>query len=491
MAKHKHYHNHKQYQAHTATAKPSAYNAFDTSGWNSNRVNPRYVAGRGALSHEDSVVSQWDREGQIINARDLLRNSAIGRGLVNSIASLVIGSGIYPNATTSNEAWNVKAEKCFWSWSRKPEAIGLRNFKQLESLLVRHYITDGGVAVMLLDSGRIAPIEIDRFRPPKGQTRPYEIDANTGAISYWWIANRSSDGMTFDEPIRYEAQNILTMFSHERIDQIMPYSQLASASKEIRDISEICDNTRLQVKHQSIFAVAYKKGASGQGLGIKTRNEAQAQPVNGSAGAEKFASANGLAFVESDGNLNMLSPNTPNASFTPFVEWNIKVICMSLGMPFEFVLKYFQSSYSASRAVLIQAKNKASEWQTDMMQALLDPLYIWVVSNAIRDGVLDAPPANELTSFRWRLPSSEWIDQADAVQSELAEIKAGIRTLGDCAEKRGYTLEEVLEKKAQEIVTRNRIAKKYGIDPTQLSDIVIAGASNAIESKQPTQPIEK
>ena len=457
-----------------------AWFAFDTSRFSTARDNPRFIPGRGHIGAEEAIVNQYDRDTQLINAADIIRNTPLGRGIVTCIASDVVGGGIRPSCMTDSQAWNDEAEAWWRRWSRRPEASGTKSMKTVQRLMLMHYIADGGVAIMLRDDGLISVIEIGRFKSPTDgaggmASGPYETDSG-GKVTHWWIDDYDKmSGSLAGKPRKYRAQDIIIFFDNTRASQIMPYSQLAPASMQLRDISEIIKYTMLQAKSQSLAAIHHKRGPSDAPLPSKKLTLTSSSPD----GMRKFAEANDMAIIETDGDVRLLSSVTPNPQFEGFCMFTIKMISMSVGLPVEFLMKFFQSSYSASRASLLLAHAKIREWQGDYAFEVMDPLWAWRIGKAIADGELTPPPANGLTRMRWQFPAFNWVDQKDEINSELMTIRAGLQTMEDAANKRGYQLDDLLTERAREIKKAKDIAAKEGIDYRDLIDITIPGGTPA------------
>lgn len=449
--------------------------AFDTTGFSYDRRNPRFISGRGE-GHESEIVTEYERITQSLNARDLMRNSTIGRGIVRCIASSVIGSGIKLSAQSEDLDFNREIESAWTDWCYRPERTKTRSMKAVQRACMMHYISDGGVAIKLLSGGDIELIELERFRSPNDKTFgvPYELYGD-GSIKGWYIADRLPGGGFTDAKL-VKSESVITFFDYDRIDQIIPTSQLAACSKNLRDISETMDSAHKQVKDQTQIAIHHKRGTSGSPFPVG-RGEKQS---NTSDGLNEFAKASGFSVIDSDGEIKPVQAVAPGGQLVPFLQSSFQFVCMSIELPSAFVMKFFDSSYSASRSTLLQAHAKILEWQNDFCEEVMQQIYIWKASQLIADGIVEPPIDDSFLNVRWQLPAFEWIDQSDATATEIMEIKAGIRLLSDSAMKRGYQLEDLWRKKAQELKLRNDIAAEYGVSATELSDIVIPGAPQTV-----------
>lgn len=448
---------------------------FDSTGFSYDRKNVRWISGRGN-GHEDRLTSQYERDTQSLNARDLMRNYPIGHGIVNCVASSVIGSGIRLSVQSEDLELNAEIEARWKEWCYRPERTKTKSMKAVQRLCMKHFVIDGGIAVKLLSGGDIEVVELERFRSPSNSKTqlPYETRGD-GSIKTWYIADRNDNG-GFDEPKSVRADEVVTFFDYDRIDQLVPHSQLAACSKSLRDISETMDNAHRQVKDQTAMAWHHKRGTSGTKMPIGRG----AQGASTADGLNDLAKASGMSIVDTDGDLKAIQSMAPGTQLEPFLRFSLQLVCMSIELPAAFVLKYFDSSYSASRSTLLQARAKILEWQDDFCNEFMTPIYIWKVAQMIESGIVTRPVDDSFLAIRWQLPAFEWIDQADATSTEIVEIKSGLRLMGDAAMKRGYQLEDFLRARAGELKMLKKVADEFGIDPKELSDIVIPGAPQTV-----------
>lgn len=437
---------------------------------------------------EDIVVSNYDRVALIIQCRDALRNNPIAAGIVDRLCNIVVGTGIHPEALTSDPEWNAAAERFWADWARHPEAEGVHTLDDLVSVLAGNVCTEGGAFVVKHSDGTIEPVELDRLAPqPGAKTQaeanlPYRTD-RSGHITAWCVVD--TEPTRHARPYRWvKAENALTLFDRKRADQIMPWPQLAPVLTTLAHLKELDELTLLKAKNQAAFAVVHKRGASNKGLQFVSRNAAGAEAANAEANARKLQDALGCAIVDTDGDMNVLANNTPGSTYDPFVRWNLQKVGMAIGLPYEFLLLFFgNSTYSSSKATLIQAHASIKRRQDALIEHILRPLWLWRIAMAVADGELSPPPPCPATGLpdydhvSWRRPPFDWIDIADAVDVDIKEVRAGFRTRTECCAKRGQDFGDVLRKSAEEMAEINRVAAAYGLDPTDLSNTILPGSA--------------
>lgn len=443
--------------------------------------NARQFYDRSRRGHEDNIVTAWDRETTIINCRDLIRNNAITRGICHRLRDMVVGKGILPHAITSDPAWNALAEAYWREWAEHPEPSGLLTLSDILRLAVVGTMVEGGAVILKHSDGTIEPIEIERLRahPDTPTGLPYKLDAS-GRVTHWCIWDRDQNGV-FSSKSRaswVRAVNVLTLLPRERPDQILPHPQLASCVNQIRDLSELNAYTLRQAKAQSLAAVVLKKGPSGQGIRPGQRFADKNHPFG------DFLDALKVTGFETDGDVHTLSPATPAGTYKDFVALNLKLIAMAVSIPLDVLMLWFSDgTYASNKTTLTQAHEAIEQRQQALIRAFLRPLWTWKITQAVANRELPPPPTDDaglpmLDRVDFRPPAYEWMDPADQLQSTMQAIQAGVSTLSEECEKRGSTLEQTLRRKAADLRTIRAIAAAEGVDPSELSQVIVAGAAN-------------
>lgn len=445
---------------------------------------------RNRRGHEDTIVTAYDREQTIINCRDLMRNNPITRGVCHRLRDMVVGKGITPHAISDDPAWNRLAEAYWAAWADHPEPSGLLTLSDILRLAVVGILVEGGAVILKHSDGTIEPIEVERLRPHPDDIAtgglPYKIDAS-GRLTHWCIWDRDPAGVFSpkSQASWVKAVNVLTLLPRERPDQILPLPQLASCVNQIRDLSELNAYTLRQAKVQALAALVHKKGPSGQGIRPGQRFADKDRPW------DNFLDALKVTGYETDGDVHTLTPATPAGTYKDFVALNLKLIAMAVSIPLDVLMLWFSDgTYASNKTTLTQAHEAIEQRQQAIIRAFLRPLWAWRIAKAVEVGDLPPPPLDaegvpQLDRVDFRPPAYEWMDPADQFQSTLQAIQAGVATLSEECEKRGSTLEQTLRRKAADLRVIRAIAAQNGLDPADLSQVVVAGAANLPSAPAP------
>jgi lambda family phage portal protein len=115
------------------------------------------------------------------------------------------------------------------------------------------------------------------------------------------------------------------------------------------------------------------------------------------------------------------NPARPNAAFDPFVNSILRQVGVALELPFEVLIKHFDSSYSASRAALLEAWKFFRARRKWLVDKLCQPAYEDVIGEAVARGILEAPGFFDSPMVRAAWLGTIWTGEA---MPQLDELKA-------------------------------------------------------------------
>lgn len=429
--------------------------------------------GRDTSADEDRLLPQADRDTVVNRCHDLRRNNPVAAGVAVGLADNVAGSRVMLQARTRDPKWNAAAEAFYRRWAKDCDASGRGNFTDILRHAVSARLFDGELFLVPDPDGRLALVESERVRPGSGDDAAFKTDAD-GRVTAWRVADRDPRTGDFrsDAPSRW-IRDLFHIAWRWRPDQVRGWPQLATVANALQDMGEI--NAANLRKYKMGALAAWTLTGGGR---LKGRTD------RGTAGVghplAKFR--DGMIYELEEGqSLQPFLNSQPGGEYAPFVEVNLKFIGMALRLPYEFLLQYFGgSTFSSSKAALEQVHVTVGSWQDWLEDSLIRPVMAWRIAKAISDGDLDPAPVDEAGRSEWDLwewqrPAVMWLDPQGAVQSEMQEIRMGVKTLSDAAAARGNDLEDVLRRRAKELALAARIEKENGLQPGSLSDIQIPG----------------
>lgn len=121
------------------------------------------------------------------------------------------------------------------------------------------------------------------------------------------------------------------------------------------------------------------------------------------------------------------------------------------------------SSFSASQGVVLQYQQTVESYQSDMIR-VLNRVYRRWVTQLIADNQIAVSEGVKPFGVRWQRPAFRWINRAAQVKADMEYFRAGAMSLDDITAPFGYTSEDVLLRKAQNIRRAKEIAEEYDLE---------------------------
>jgi lambda family phage portal protein len=171
------------------------------------------------------------------------------------------------------------------------------------------------------------------------------------------------------------------------------------------------------------------------------------------------------------------NPTRPSTNFDPFVIAILRQIGSALEIPYELLVKHFTSSYSASRAALLEAWKMFRMRREWLANAFCQPIYEEWFVEAVTKGRIEAPgifddPAifRAYTEAEWHGPSQGLLDPLKEVNAAVTRIDHNFSTAErETAELTGGQWEQNVQQRAHEKATLARLGLSEGSQPSQAS----------------------
>lgn len=465
------------------------------------RTHKQLGYGRTTPKDEDSVIGKWDRQRLRMECINLRRNDAIVSGVVERFADNVVGSGIMPQARTSDPKWNDEAELYWYEWSKIADVRHRVDMREIQRLIVQQRLLSGDVGFILTSSGQLQPIESERIATPAKLEEESSIVEGVrlnryGQIDGAYIFERSKDGAIDTAKGNYEfipGANFIFCSAPQRFDQVRGIPTLAPVINSLRHMHAIQDAIQIKAKMDAMNAWAIKRDGSNGPGNFGPRNGGSTSVDN--VQYERFEGGR-THYLRPGESVESLSSNTPNAEYFEFTRLSLRIIGSALCLPYEFLLLDFsQGNFSSSRAALLQTYRTFSGWQ-EWTSKINQRIWNWRIAKAIKEKqIRPAPISNGVSEWykvEWSFPEFGWVDpQAEATTAQI-EYNMGVNTLSAITRKKGRDAEDVLREKGNDIATAIRVAdqinKEHGTSITwrDLIASTMPGQQAATESKPAT-----
>lgn len=437
------------------------FNAFSSSPAQDIDWNNYTLRQRGRMLYMSSPVAT--------SAINTVRTKAVGVGLTLKPSIDRTTLGMSPEAA---KEWQRKTESEFRLWANRKascDAIGMNDFDSLQQLALTSWLMSGDVfALMKRRPGpgqpyslRVHLVEADRVRTPLeygGAAYPdvttgenpdnhnrifdgVEVDDSGMVVAYYvhsnypWEINSKPDEWTRVEAVgrRTGLPNILHIMSSERPDQYRGVTYLAQVMEPILQLRRYTDSALMMALVQSYFSAW-----------ILVKDNPEEIPWNETNGEgrprtnpdELNMGSGTMVNVLQDGeDIKFGNPTMPVSSFDTFVKTFVRLIGAGLGIPYDVLSKEYNSSYSASRAALLDAWEEFRMRRKWFVDDFCQPVYEVWLSEAVARGRVNAPGFFENPAIRaawcrarWIGPSQGSIDPLKEAQAAVLQIQSALKT---------------------------------------------------------------
>jgi capsid protein len=170
-------------------------------------------------------------------------------------------------------------------------------------------------------------------------------------------------------------------------------------------------------------------------------------------------------YLEAGEDISVISSNgRPNVDGIEWVSYLLRKAGSAVGIPVEFLLMDIGgSSFSASQGVVLQYQQTVESYQNDMIR-IMNKLYRRWLTQKLAGGEIEVPEGAMPFGVRWQRPAFRWINRAAQVKADMEYFRAGAMSLDDITAPFGYTAEDVLQRKAQNIRRAQQIAEQAGLE---------------------------
>lgn len=412
------------------------------------------------------------------------RTKVIGTGLTLKSAVDWETLGITPEAA---KAWQQKAEAEFALWATKPQncdAIGMNSFYSQQGLALASSMVSGDVIAVVkhLEPEPLNPyglrlhlVEADRCSTPQdmrgGNFSLYgttegenptthnkihdgvEVDANGRVVAYW-ICNAYPHQFTAEKQewqrvavrgAKTGLPNVLHMMMAERPDQYRGVPYLAPVIEPLLQLRRYTESQLMAALIQSFFTAWIQTstnpaelpfnevGPGDEVAGVPDQNPAD---ISVSENQNEYEMGPGTVNVLQPGEeIKFGNPNIPTAGFDVFVKQICKLVGAGLNMPYEVLLKEFNSNYSASRAALLEAYEQFKILRNNFVSQFCQPVYELWLTEAVARGRIKAPGFFDdpliraaWCGARWIGPVQGSLDPKKEAEAALTLVSHGIKT---------------------------------------------------------------
>lgn len=410
-----------------------------------------------ALGTESQV--SVERERILERAIDLVGSDPHAAGIVENLATLIVGSGLRPypqldQATTglSREEINtVSAQQkaAYRKWAGYADAAGRMSFESIEFLALRQFVQFGEFifTVPMVDRpGRpyylaLQPIHPLRLKTPVDLYSQDNIREGVEVGSYgepvaYWIKKTGGMGYKADVSanfIRIPARaghrmKVIHCFYQTDPEQFRGYSFFSPAMKFLRDLSDYLDAELVSNIVTAAMAVFIETAAAdpytlatGQATITDTGYKS-----DGTTYDQRYQEIEpgAIMYGSSGEKPHLLAAQRPGSTFGIFISQIERSVSLALNIPSPVLFKNFAGmNYAGYRSAMLEAWRVVSTRRKWLAQSLCQPIWEMLMEEAFIRGELSV---SDFYSKRLDLCACDWIGMAKGQIEPLKEVQANV-----------------------------------------------------------------
>ena len=443
------------------------------------RTRKQYAWSRSRIGDEESGYTQYDRDTQVLECRDLYRNNEIVNSVVNMIANYSVWRGIRAIAKTEDKSWNYAAEVYFNEQYfhvadyRNREDVSLADMQRWITIAS---FTDGGLGFVLLANGQLQPVEYERLRTPQSKTKDPLVRSGihfnkNGHVNGYYICRRHANGSVDMTKYDYVPREnfIHTHTPFFRADQYVGIPRMAAVLEKLRDYDETDKYQLLKVKHDSMLLLKEKRSGGFSG-GAKGGLPFSQQTTTEEGKRTERHDWGMIWRGGEDDDLASFESRNPQPTWTPYLEHHLRVIAPAFGVPYAYLMMEFtQGSYTAQRSASLHARHTFLNEHERICRQFMDRLYNWRIAKAVKQKRLTDPPVDKNTGvseWYWKKftkPNYGWLNPGEEAKGKKELWNMGLESLEtmiDGEEDR----DEVFRSKVGDIQIAQKMAAEFNTE---------------------------
>ena len=348
-------------------------------------------------------------------SRWLYNNVGVAAYIIEHIAQRAVGTGIVPQARTSDPVWNRAVERAFedracgdaWAF----DAAAAVNFYGAQSLILRQVAVDGDFFGQFLQTETGGT----RVRFLGGESVGSTADSSQYAFdgvlldpfgaprSYRVITDRSA-GKYSDVP----ARDMLHFRHVRRAGYPRGISWLHNSINNSQDLSEFMAYTKGSAKAASQIGFVVTSNEAirlGGGLSSGSTADTPAQDLS----VETIHNGTLIPKLKPGESIQSFKNEHPGQSFEPFVRQLMGEIARGIGLPPEALMIFVGSAGTEFRGLLEVAQNFLERLQQMLIDQFCRPLWKFWVYQEIQAGRLPYP-GDDWWRVEWVTPRKITVD---------------------------------------------------------------------------------
>ena len=407
-------------------------------------------------------------------SRDAFMGIPLAAGAIETLDTNVVGEGLFPAPAVDGEALGLDeletadlvkeiAEKWEW-WANDPRECDFEmkhTFPTIQHIAFQSMLLSGDCPVLFplkprpdrLYDLRVRVLEGDRIRNPvvydplvnvfsgvelswDGELKAYHISSAHPLA----IGSHASNNKTFRvEPYGSLTgrRNMVLLMRPERPEQRRGVPILSVCLELLKQMGRYTDATVLGAVIQSYFTAFVTSDFPDPTIFDNLLTDAQKQQVLNFNKYNVQLGPGIVNFMRPGHEVKFAAPTQPQSTFGDFMIAIAKFVGSATGIPYEVLLKQYNSSYSASRGALLDFWKRVRKYRALMVDQLCQPIYEEWMTDAISLGLITKFKGNfddpmirrAMLRCIWTGNSAGSLDPAKEVSAADQKVRSGFSTI--------------------------------------------------------------
>lgn len=453
-----------------------------------------YDGGKTNRFNKNKVVTDGNANQELLQAnalinirkfsRDLCRNSPIGKSIKKALIAHIVGRGYTLQANAKSPDGkplpeeNEKIERGWKIWSKKKncDIRGKKSFNQFTRQAVGQYLETGEYIVNKVSkfrtgnplSFKLEAIESDLLNAAYNNENEriiggIKLDDGGMPIEYNILINSKS---LFGNPTpmnhrQIPAENIIHSYIEDRPNQLRGEPWLAPAIIFLQTAHRTVEAELYATEVQACLTAIYssKSGFKGKMAGSEDPNP------NADGNRIRKIAPGLIAEIPGLDKFNVVEPQRPGNTFTPFIDFIIKLISASVDLSYQKVAKdYSKGSFSSLRMGDQDDRRHLNPIQSIIVDDIVKEVYDEFLDESVLRGLVRMPNyANNKDNYQLATFTPQPYKYIDPLKDSAADresLKSGRRTHKQYLDEEGVDWKDHFDQLAAE----QKYAKDNGIE---------------------------
>lgn len=427
--------------------------------WLGGRLDRRETKNWVPLTGSADADMLFDLPTMRARSRDMMRNSPLALGAINTVVTSTVGTGLSLMPTPDAEAlgmsdeeaedWSALVLREFNAWAENASACDAARrltFFQLQELAFRSALEAGDCFALL----PMIPTPASHYELKVQLIEADRVCNKDGAMDSDQLAGGVQLGL-HGEPLAYHIlkshpgsfagsvrrewsvvdvfgktsgrRNALHIADMRRIGQTRGYPYLAPVMEPLRQLQRYTEAEIMAAVVSGMFTV-FVQTDSGQGFDLGPDGQPIPSGSPAKSGSDMKLGNGAIVDLAPGEQVNFADPGRPNTAFDPFVQAVLRQIGVALELPFEVLIKHFTASYTAARAAIQEAWRFFKGRRAFLATTFCQPVYEAWLEEAIAIGRVPAPGFFDDPMVRAAYCAAEWIGDAPGQVDPLKEVQS-------------------------------------------------------------------